>query len=70
MSLGLILESSKRFSILFQASLHLDEARPVEGEQSLQLVDRSGNPVIGKNGLPATLPGASKWLSVSPSGLP
>lgn len=38
-----------------QASLHLDESTPLEGEQSLQLVDRSGNPVIGKNGLPATL---------------
>eukprot|EP00913_Durusdinium_trenchii_P013449 g12629.t1 len=44
-----------RATHLSQASLHLDESTPLEGEQSLQLVDRSGNPVIGKNGLPATL---------------
>ena len=38
-----------------QASLHLDEKSPLTGEQVIQLVDRSGNPVIGKNGLPTTL---------------
>lgn len=38
-----------------QALLHLDEKNPLTGEQVIQLVDRSGNPVIGKNGLPTAL---------------
>ncbi|OLQ15421.1 Synaptotagmin-3 [Symbiodinium microadriaticum] len=39
-----------------QVSIHLDKASSLAGhEQVLHLVDRSGNPVIGKNGLPATL---------------
>lgn len=39
-----------------QASLHLDEKNAsCMGEQVIQLVDRSENPVIGKNGLPTTL---------------
>ena len=33
----------------------LDEKNPLTGEQVIQLVDRSGNPVIGKNGLPTAL---------------
>lgn len=42
-----------------QASLHLDEKNAsCMGEQVIQLVDRSENPVIGKNGLPTTLRGA------------
>lgn len=43
----------------YQASLHLDEKNAsCMGEQVIQLVDRSENPVIGKNGLPTTLRGA------------
>jgi len=39
-----------------QVSIHLDKTSSIAGHQQvLHLVDRSGNPVIGKNGLPATL---------------
>ncbi|CAE6914779.1 SYT3, partial [Symbiodinium sp. CCMP2456] len=39
-----------------QVSIHLDKTSSLAGHQQvLHLVDRSGNPVIGKNGLPATL---------------